>query len=64
MKEYDSVRTLVDAEGLNRVAVPAGTLGVIVDVHNHGKGFAVEVVVNGERDVIFVDADQMEPYDD
>lgn len=64
MKEFDSVRTLVDAEGWNGAPVPAGTVGAIVDVLSGGRGFAVDVLVNGEPDLVVVDADQVEPYDD
>ena len=38
MKEYTSVKTLIDKEG-----VPAGTIGVVVSVYSTGPACEVEV---------------------
>lgn len=64
MKEFDSVWTLIPVETLDEILVPAGTIGVITDIHGDRTGVAVDVTVNGEPNQILVTIDQVEPYDD
>lgn len=58
MKQYDSVKTLVETKGWDDVVVPAGTVGAITDVLDGG--YAVDVFVDGEPNQIFVRTDQVE----
>lgn len=64
MNEFDSVRTLVDVKTIDDVVVPAGTVGAVTDVHGGGKGLAVDVLIDGEPNQIYVTIEQVEQVEE
>lgn len=62
MNEQDEVRLTADVTGDDgRRVIPAGTVGVIVDVYRDGAAYAVDVEIDGQPDNIYVTAEQVEP---
>jgi hypothetical protein len=63
IKEGERVRLLVAAQGLDGTAVPAGTVGTVVDDLNAPDEYAIDVVVDGRYDNVAVGGDEIEPLD-
>lgn len=62
MNEGERVRLRTDVPGdVRGRVIPAGTVGVVVDVYHDPEAFAVDVTVDGEPDNIYLAADQVEP---
>jgi hypothetical protein len=64
MNEQDEVRLIADVTGDDgQRVIPAGTVGVVVDVYRDGAAYAVDVELDGQPDNVYVTAQQVEPVE-